>query len=705
MRSAGGLMLLALMVAVAEAQDRAPCPPAEVFPRADWAAGANCTVITFAGSISTATPVQNPLWVEGLRMYANFTNGQGGLRLGKGHIGYVEIQITDLASSYYPNPTAKDHYEGLCKDDSVDVLLGPISSNVARDVLVDLKSNTCPKPFVVADTSEQLFQLDADTLWSVEGWNATQKGDAPIKFLHTLGARTYAIVTQGTAAYEDMANALRNAIYSYTDTRLLDSVKWTGGVSMINELAIELESKVPDAFIGVGDLDMFESLLNEFKGQKYGPKAAFFMEGLAASAYMQQESYLTKGCSRCVVYNQWMGTVPWSEQMPYYGRNNWTAIQEGDPYGDRGSGSSADRRNQRYIGSAADFGKLARTWLSAAHSRLSQPDAYHAKAFASLLMLQMALELAPDGNGGLALEKLRQPQEMRKAKVALDVNTFWGRIKLRRDGFNEGFRMGIAQFQKHDPVPNLVGPAASFSSTTAEALYPAVWPCNLYDTCDITEGWSLWEVLGALLLGAVGVLVSIGCYLKVRSGPGGLMGTLRQISFLSRESLYNTTTDHLLAEAGVSATWYTAANAGDSALDPAPDGVPPGIMVDTGDTRMLKHQRSPAPVLFRDQHIGDLRPKTWRDQRIGKGSYGTVYRATWKGKDVAVKELKVPEEPSDLSSREKEVFIQQAKDLRDEFLKELKVSCDCACCCCPSPAAALRVPFRLSCCFVCSSMC
>ena len=68
---------------------------------------------------------------------------------------------------------------------------------------------------------------------------------------------------------------------------------------MINELAIELESKGPDAFIGVGDLDMFESLLNEFKGQKYGPKAAFFMEGLAASSYMQQESYTTEGCSRC----------------------------------------------------------------------------------------------------------------------------------------------------------------------------------------------------------------------------------------------------------------------------------------------------------------------------------------------------------------------------------------------------------------------
>ena len=28
-------------------------------------------------------------------------------------------------------------------------------------------------------------------------------------------------------------------------------------------------------------------------------------------------------------------------------------------------------------------------------------------------------------------------------------------------------------------------------------MYPAVWPCQVADTCDITQGWTLWQVLGA----------------------------------------------------------------------------------------------------------------------------------------------------------------------------------------------------------------
>jgi hypothetical protein len=33
---------------------------------------------------------------------------------------------------------------------------------------------------------------------------------------------------------------------------------------------------------------------------------------------------------------------------------------------------------------------------------------------------------------------------------------------------------------------------------------------------------------------------------------------------------------------------------------------------------------------------------TWRPQILGKGTYGTVYRATWRGTDVAIKELALP---------------------------------------------------------------
>ena len=146
-------------------------------------------------------------------------------------------------------------------------------------------------------------------------------------------------------------------------------------------------------------------------------------------------------------------------------------------------------------------------------------------------------------------------------------------------------------------------------------------------------------------------------------------------------------------------------------------------MFPDGSTRQLRRQASPAKVLFRDEHVKDLKPRgsgrveKWREQHIGKGSYGTVYRATWKGKEVAVKELQVPEETPGMTDKEREVFVKKAHELRDEFIKELKVSCDrasstsvlflshgcvsdfvCASCVCsvaPEPGAASWVGYRL----------
>lgn len=663
------LTLQVLVLAAVRVQAQGVCPnrSSPAFPRPPWSENASCSVITFAGMMTPGTPLQNPLWEDGLRMYANYTNAQGGLRLGKGQIGFVEVQLQEWDRKY---PKLRDpvaYYGELCARADVDVLLAPVDSSVAADVLIHLMRLTCRKPFLAADTSEELFGLGASNLWSVEGWNATQKGGIAIEFLDSLGARTFAIVSKATDEYQDIAAALSTAIINNDHLKLLDSRKWQSGASMINEIAIGLEAKQPDVFVAVGDLDMFESLLDEFKGQKYAPKAAVFMEGLAASPYMLEESYTTKGCRRCLVYNQWMGTVPWSEQMAYQGHNNWTAIQ-GDPYGDVDHSSGKDGRDQRYMGSAVNFGKSARKWLASAGSELRDPDAYHAKAFASMLLLQMAVELA--GDGGLTRTQMGDPEVMRNASAQLDVQTFWGRMKLRADGFNEGFEMGIAQFQGHGTVPELVGP--DVFRTTKKAVYPAVWPCNLYNTCDITEGWTLWEVLGALLLGATCVFIGHLCYVRERSGRG-LINALKP--FLQRDDVFNSrNTDSLLQDFNASGKWYGAANVSEAPLDPAPDSAPPNR---AEQTRKLRKQLSSAPVLFRDQNIEELRPRNWRDRQIGKGSYGTVYRATWQGKEVAVKELKIPDETAGLTEGEKEAFRRQAKELRAEFLKELKVSCDC----------------------------
>ena len=664
------LQVLVLSAVSVQAQGTCPNRTSPAFPSLDWSANATCSVITFAGLMTPGALLQNPLWADGLRMYANHTNAQGGLRLGKGHIGYVEVQLQEWDSR---DPERRDptlYYTNLCARADVDVLLAPVDSSVATDVLHGLKaSSTCRKPFLAADTSDELFALDAGNLWSVEGWNATQKGGIAIDFLHSLGARTFAIVAKERDEYKDIAAALSTAIINKptADMKLLASRQWTSGASMINEIAIELEAKKPDVFVAVGDLDMFESLLDEFKGQKYAPNAAVFMEGLAASPYMLQESYTTKGCQRCLVYNQWMGTVSWSEQMPYQGHNNWTAIQ-GDPYGDRSSDKKKDGRDQRYMGSAVNFGTYARRWLASTGSAVRDPDAYHAKAFASMLLLQVVVELA--GDGGLSKSQLGDPEAMRNASAKLDLQTFWGRMKLRKDGFNEGFKMGIAQFQAHDTVPDLVGP--DVFRPTKKAVYPAVWPCNLYDNCDITKGWSLWEVLGALFLGLLCAGIGHLCYVRERSGRG-LANALKP--FLQRSDVFQSrNTDSLLQDFNASGKWYGAANASEAPLDPAPDSAPPNR---AEQTRKLRRQAASAPVLFRDQNIGELRPKNWRDNQIGKGSYGTVYRATWQGKEVAVKELQIPDETPGLTEGEKEAFRRQAKELRAEFLKELKVSCDC----------------------------
>lgn len=658
------LMSLAVRVG---ALSRRSCPDSSAWHRQDWAEGTNCSVVTFAGSATGDTPLSNPLWVDGLRMYANFTNEQGGLRLGPGNIGYVEVQISS------PEADLKSHYRSLCASSDVDVLLAPIASDVATTVLADLKSCGCHKPFIATDTSDSLFQVDADTLWSVQGWNVTRNGGMAIDFLHSLGARTYVILLKARPEYEAIGAALSSAILSEHagDSQLLASNRWHNGVSEINEIAIGLEAKQPDVFLAVGDLDMFEALLDDFKGQKYAPKAAVFMDGLAASSTMQQDSYTTPGCKRCLVYNQWMGTVPWSEEMRYGGHNNWTVY--GDPYGDYSNG--IDRRDQRYMGSASNFGTFARKWLKDAHSDVSEPDTYHAKAFASMLLLQMAVELAPGTEGrGLTREQIGQQTVMKEALLHLDVQTFWGRMKFRKNGFNEGFEMGFAQFQGHDTVPKLIGPA-SFRET-AKAVYPAVWPCNLFDNCDITQGWSLWWVLGALLTGGLCVVLSYACYSRLKKN--GILETVREVSFLQRRSVFEThSTESLLRQNNVSGNWYSAATEGAQSLEPSPDSAPPGFHV-AFSARRLKHQSSrAAPVLFRDQNVSDLRPRNWRNNTIGKGSYGTVYRATWEGKDVAVKELKIPEDADGLTEREKVQFLQQAKELRDEFLKELKVSCDC----------------------------
>eukprot|EP01048_Picozoa_sp_COSAG05_P038386 COSAG05_NODE_18457_length_308_cov_0.736842_1_plen_102_part_11 len=63
------------------------------------------------------------------------------------------------------------------------------------------------------------------------------------------------------------------------------------------------------------------------------------------------------------------------------------------------------------------------------------------------------------------------------------------------------------------------------------------------------------------------------------------------------------------------------------------------------DARQRQGVQARATVMFRDAHVRELQPPDWETQVLGRGSYGKVYEATWRGQQIAIKEVRLPEMP------------------------------------------------------------
>ena len=63
-------------------------------------------------------------------------------------------------------------------------------------------------------------------------------------------------------------------------------------------------------------------------------------------------------------------------------------------------------------------------------------------------------------------------------------------------------------------------------------------------------------------------------------------------------------------------------------------------------------------------------------QLIGKGSFGAVYRATWRGKEVAVKELLLPKEPNAAGAAAREALKKRVGQITTDFVSEVEICCD-----------------------------
>jgi hypothetical protein len=100
-----------------------------------------------------------------------------------------------------------------------------------------------------------------------------------------------------------------------------------------------------------------------------------------------------------------------------------------------------------------------------------------------------------------------------------------------------------------------------------------------------------------------------------------------------------------------------------------------------------------ALVMFRDANLRELSPKGWREQVVGKGGHGRVYRAEWKGMQVAVKALNMPEVAQAASAEAQEALRAKLTHVAQDFVQEVEVCCDSAC---APPGHAMSVIYAIT---------
>ena len=83
--------------------------------------------------------------------------------------------------------------------------------------------------------------------------------------------------------------------------------------------------------------------------------------------------------------------------------------------------------------------------------------------------------------------------------------------------------------------------------------------------------------------------------------------------------------------------------------------------------------------MFTDKHVRELHPADFKQlpqNRVGKGSYGTVYRAEWRGLTVAVKVIELPTQPQYERATARQAHIDKLKKVTKDFVREVDVGCE-----------------------------
>eukprot|EP01043_Picozoa_sp_COSAG02_P021262 COSAG02_NODE_1076_length_14725_cov_10.610215_7_plen_1187_part_00 len=102
--------------------------------------------------------------------------------------------------------------------------------------------------------------------------------------------------------------------------------------------------------------------------------------------------------------------------------------------------------------------------------------------------------------------------------------------------------------------------------------------------------------------------------------------------------------------------------------------------VPSGTSSAARRQRrgvdNTVHVMFTNDHVRELQPARWQQRPLGQGSFGVVYKVTWRGREVAVKVLKLPERTEGASAAANEALRGQVEEITKDFITEVEVCCD-----------------------------
>lgn len=375
-------------------------------------------VITFGAAIAETgrESKEGRLTQEGYDFWKDYVNAHGGLT--------VAGKKYQVAIKYYDdedNPqTAARLVEKLINEDHISLILGPYGSSNTFSTAAVVERYKVP----MVDTNGAATTIFSQGYKYIFGVLAPGKGYlqgvVDMAAHMTPPAKSIAITSSNDAFSTEVAQGAADYATAH-DIKVVYQTKYPLDTTDVSTIVSAIKAANPDVILNAGHLTdallvhkglKEQNVVAKIYGYSVGPDTPDFRTSLGKDA------------------NYVIGAAQWSTTAKYQGAPG-------------------------FITSSAEYTKQFKAKY--AHD----PDYHNAESTAGCLAFQYAIEKAGSTD----------PQKVRDALAALDVTTFFGRVKFDERGINTYKPMVVNQIQKGQLVT--VWPAAV---AVAKPDYPApVW--------------------------------------------------------------------------------------------------------------------------------------------------------------------------------------------------------------------------------------